>query len=126
MTRSRASRRCAPNCLRASNECEASLNELEESRREENQELISERDALTSSVSELLAKRKSDLAGIPTDLVQLYNSMRKAKSHRPISELRNKACTICGIEQNSTVINSMHRKDEIVTCQHCGRILIRL
>jgi predicted nucleic acid-binding Zn-ribbon protein len=52
--------------------------------------------------------------------------MRTAKSNRPVAVLREKACTICGIEQNSIVITAINRGEGMVNCQNCGRILIRL
>lgn len=112
--------------LQKADECETELKDQKKQRKAENKELLSERNALTGSVTDMLSQRKDDIKEISSDLFNLYNSMRTAKSHRPMAELRANACTICGIEQNSTVIAAIYRTDEIVTCQNCGRILIRL
>ncbi len=112
--------------LDASDECEDSLKTLKAERKVENADLVGERDALKASVSELLSVRKDDIKEVSADLFKRYNRMRVAMSNRPMAELRDNACTICGIEQNSTVIAAIYRTDDIVTCQNCGRILIRL
>ena len=112
--------------LQKSTDSEVALKGLKKSLRVENQQLVSERDSLASSVNKLLKERKTGLEEISPDLIKRYNKMRKPKAHRPIAELRDNACTICGIEQNSMVIAAMHRADDVVTCQHCGRMLIRI
>ncbi len=112
--------------LQRAEEAEAELAELQEQQQQENQALIGDRDALSGEVRAMLAQRKEGIQEIPPELFQRYNSMRSAKSNRPVAELRDGACTICGIEQNSSVLSAMYRTDAIVTCQNCGRILIRL
>ena len=90
------------------------------------EELRDEKATLSLSVNELLARRKTSVADIPQAAFKTYNSMRAAKSNRPVSVLKDKACTICGIEQNYIVITAINRGEDLVNCQNCGRILIRL
>ncbi len=89
-------------------------------------DLLEEKQTLTASVKKLLARRKSSVKAIPPQAFQTYNSMRAAKSNRPVAVLRDKACTICGIEQNYIVITAINRGDDLVHCQSCGRLLIRV
>ncbi|MYE26353.1 MAG: hypothetical protein F4X87_03865 [Chloroflexi bacterium] len=93
---------------------------------QESKELLQEKATLTKSVNQMLARRKTSVAAIPEESFKTYNRMRTAKSNRPVSVLREKACTICGIEQNSIVITAINRGEDMVNCQNCGRILIRL
>ena len=102
-------------CRQAREEHELQSNDLRE-----------EKQTLSDAVSQLLARRKSSVAAIPQQSFQTYNSMRTAKSNRPVAVLRDKACTICGIEQNYIVITAINRGEDLVNCQNCGRILIRL
>ena len=88
--------------------------------------LMDEKETLTDAVNRLLARRKASVAEIPKDAFQTYNRMRSAKSNRPVAALKDKACTICGIEQNYIVITALTRGEDLVNCQNCGRILIRL
>lgn len=105
---------------------ESRHNELREQRKAETKELLSEKEGLTDVVNQLLAKRKTSVSAIPEGDFKAYNSMRTAKSNRPVAVLREKACTICGIEQNNIVITAIIRGEGLVNCQNCGRILIRL
>ena len=105
---------------------EGDLNQEQDQREQVSQELKTEKDKLTAAVNELLVQRKSAIAEIPADTFKIYNKMRAPKSNRPVAVLREKACTICGIEQNSIVITAINRSKGMVNCQNCGRILIRL
>lgn len=105
---------------------QASLDELTEAREEANIELQEEKDTLTTAVNNMLAERKSQVAEISPDLFRTYIRMRAPKANRPLAALRDNACTSCGIEQNIVVINAISRNDDIVHCQNCGRILLRL
>ena len=101
-------------------------NQAREEHAQESKDLLEEKQALTDTVSQLLARRKSSVAAIPQQAFQTYNSMRTAKSNRPVAVLKDKACTICGIEQNYIVITAINRGEDLVNCQNCGRILIRI
>ncbi len=100
--------------------------EAREEHERECKDLLDEKQTLTDSVNQLLAQRKTSVAAIPQQAFQTYNSMRTAKSNRPVAVLKDKACTICGIEQNYIVITAINRGEDLVNCQNCGRILIRI
>ena len=113
--------------LRAkADDAESRCNELREQHAAEAKELLGEKESLTDVVNQLLAKRKTSVSAIPEQDFKPYNSMRTAKSNRPVAVLKEKACTICGIEQNNIVITAIIRGEGLVNCQNCGRILIRL
>ena len=107
-------------------ECETELETRRAARLTENQELLDEKEALKVNVNEQLAKRKAVVKDIPPEIFKTYNSMRANKSNRPVSVLQDDACTVCGIEQNSMVITAIDRSDDVINCQSCGRILIKL
>ena len=113
-------------CKQKLDDTEALLEETKNARTAENQELLEEKEALTATVGEQLTKRKAVVKKIPAEIYQTYNSMRAENSNRPVSVLKDDACTVCGIEQNSMVITAINRSDDIVNCQSCGRILIKL
>lgn len=108
------------------NAAQAGLDELTEAREEANIELQEEKEALTAAVNKMLAERKSQVAEVSAELFQTYIRMRAPKANRPLAALQDNACTSCGIEQNVVVINAISRSDDIVNCQNCGRILLRL
>ncbi len=113
-------------CRAKAEDAAARYGEAREEHERESKALLDEKETLKASVNQLLAQRKSSVAAIPQQAFQTYNSMRTAKSNRPVAVLRDKACTICGIEQNYIVITAINRGDDLVNCQNCGRILIRI
>ncbi len=113
-------------CQATLNECETALNEIGEERKEENKNLLNEKKSLNSTVKTQLAQRKTAVKELPVELFKTYNVLRTKKSNRAVSVLKDDACTICGIEQNSTVITAINRSSGLVNCQSCGRILIKL
>ena len=113
-------------CQQKLQESEANMEEARIARAAENQELLEEKAALTATINEQLTKRKAVVKKIPADIYKTYNSMRAKNSNRPVSVLKDDACAVCGIEQNSVVITAINRSDDIVNCQSCGRILIKL
>ena len=104
----------------------ARCNQAREEHERDSKALLDEKATLKDSVNQLLAQRKASVAAIPEQAFQTYNSMRVAKSNRPVAVLKERACTICGIEQNYIVITAISRGDDLVNCQNCGRILIRI
>ncbi len=104
----------------------ARCSQAREEHERDSKALLDEKATLKDSVNQLLAQRKASVATIPEQAFQTYNSMRAAKSNRPVAVLKDRACTICGIEQNYIVITAISRGDDLVNCQNCGRILIRI
>lgn len=113
-------------CQQNLEECQSNLEATRTARAAENKDLLEEKENLTATVSEQLTKRKAAVKKIPADIFKTYNSMRAKNSNRPVSVLKDDACTVCGIEQNSMVITAINRSDDIIHCQSCGRILIKL
>ena len=107
-------------------DAEARYSRARQEQEQQSKDLLTEKEALSETVSQLLARRKTSVAAIPPQAFQTYNRMRTAKSNRPVAVLRDRACTICGIEQNYIVITAINRGDDLVQCQNCGRILIRI
>ena len=89
-------------------------------------ELTSEKADLKATIESMMGERRAALQQVPEPAVKLYNGMRAAKANRPVSELRDRACTVCGIEQNQLVIAAINRGDQLVRCNSCERILVKL
>ena len=113
-------------CQQTLQESEAALNEISAERKEENQNLRKEKKSLAAAVKKQLSQRKTAIKELPAELFKTYNVLRTKKANRPVSVLKEDACTVCGIEQNSTVITAINRSNDLVNCQSCGRILIKL
>lgn len=90
------------------------------------EELLTEKTELKTIADGLLTDRRAALKQVQEPSLKLYKGMRAAKSNRPVSVLKDNACTICGIEQNHTVIVAINRGEQLVKCNTCGRILVKL
>ena len=89
-------------------------------------ELQQEKTSHGSEIETLLTKRKAAQERASGAALKTYNAMRKAKGNRPVAVLKDNACTICGIEQDPSVIKAINRGDQLVRCNNCDRILLRL
>jgi len=74
----------------------------------------------------MMENRKKALNIVQPDALKEYNSLRASMANRPVAALREKSCTICGIEQNGGIISAVNKDDSLVKCQNCGRILVRV
>ncbi|MDE2856216.1 MAG: hypothetical protein OXN94_00055 [Chloroflexota bacterium] len=116
-------------CDQASQDREDSKQLLEEitaRHDEEQRDLMKEKTALSGEIERLKTARKSALAKTPGAALQTYNNMRRAKGNRPVAVLREKTCTICGIQQDNTVLTAINRGAGLVNCSNCGRILLKI
>ncbi|MCY4073263.1 MAG: C4-type zinc ribbon domain-containing protein [Chloroflexi bacterium] len=102
------------------------LEEIKGQHDEHQRDLMNEKSALSGEIERLMTERKSALARTPGAALQTYNNMRRAKGNRPVAVLREKACAICGIEQDNTVLAAIDRRDDLVNCSNCGRILLKI
>ena len=90
------------------------------------QSLLKEKTALSGEIERLMTKRKRALEKAPAEALQTYDNMRKAKANRPVAVLRDRSCTICGIEQDGAVLAAIKQHDALVNCNNCGRILLKM
>jgi len=91
----------------------------------EHKDLLDEKNQLTTESEKLMIQRKEALQGVHADSLKEYNSLRTAKSNRPVAILENKACSACGIEQNNAIITAVNQDERLIKCHNCGRILSR-
>ena len=102
------------------------LEETTASHQARQDELMNEKTELKQEADGLLSDRRAAIKKVQEPALKLYKGMRAAKSNRPVSVLKDNACTICGIEQNHTVIVAINRSEQLVNCNNCGRILVKL
>jgi predicted nucleic acid-binding Zn-ribbon protein len=92
----------------------------------ENTNLTTEQETLQQEVDALLQKRREHLPNIDEDALADYNKLRKAKSNRPVSELKEESCSVCGVQQTNVIVKQVRQSDELIHCSHCKRILVTL
>ena len=71
--------------------------------------------------------RAAAVAGMPADLLALYDRLREQKGGVGAALLRARRCEGCSLELNSGDLAVIARQpsDEVVRCEECSRILVR-
>ncbi|WP_405592582.1 zinc ribbon domain-containing protein [Streptomyces sp. NBC_01190] len=75
-----------------------------------------------------IAKERETLAaGIPDDLLKLYDKLRNQQGGIGAARLYQKRCEGCRLELNITELNEVRAApaDTVVRCENCRRILVR-
>jgi uncharacterized protein len=94
-------------------------------------ELAAARDARWAEIDEQLAAAEAErapaAAGIPDDLLALYERLRASKNGIGAAELRARQCGGCHITIDAAELAQIKRApvDEVVRCEECQRILVR-
>ena len=78
-------------------------------------------------VTRVSRERAAAVAGMPTDLLSLYDRLREQKGGVGAALLRARRCEGCSLELNSgdLAVIAKQSSDEVVRCEECARILIR-
>jgi hypothetical protein len=73
------------------------------------------------------AARTEAAAGIPADLLALYERIRTQTGGTGAAVLKARQCQGCRIELNGRELAAVRNADphEVVRCENCGRILVR-
>jgi uncharacterized protein len=71
--------------------------------------------------------RTSIVAGLPTDLIALYEKIREQSGGIGAARLAQRRCEGCRLELNTTDLNRIRAaaEDEVLRCEECRRILVR-
>jgi predicted nucleic acid-binding Zn-ribbon protein len=98
---------------------------LAESRRRsaaEEPALREELEAWRTELAEVESERDSVWEQVPPAAQAAYKRMRM---NPPVAKVVNNACSACRVTVTSSGMQILRKGDEIVHCEHCGRILVR-
>ncbi len=93
--------------------------------------LTASRDEKAGTVTEeserLTAERTEMAAGLPEDLIALYEKLRTQKGGVGAAALRRRQCTGCSLELTASDLQTIAKapSDEVLRCEECQRILVR-
>lgn len=94
-------------------------------------QLMADRDAALGVLEEeakgLQVEREAVTEGLPADLVAVYDKIRE-RTGLGAARLERNRCTGCGLEINAVELRriSTLMSNELVRCEECGRILVRV
>ena len=82
---------------------------------------------LTEEVRTVTAERAPIVAGMPADLIALYEKLRAQKGGVGAAALRRKECGGCRLTLNASDLGLIAKSptDEVIRCEECNRILVR-
>jgi uncharacterized protein len=86
-------------------------------------DLLGEKQRLENELDDLTARRKQAAAEIDPASLAKYEALRPKKRGQPVSLLQGDSCSLCGVEQTSTVAQQVRQSAQLVYCESCGRIL---
>jgi uncharacterized protein len=89
---------------------------------------ISEQEqSLDTDIAGQSAARASVAEGVPADLISRYEQLRKKLGGTGAARLVNGSCTGCHLALPAMEVDRIKRAppDAIITCDQCGRILVR-
>lgn len=83
--------------------------------------------AIDAELTTVLVERAPAVAGVPADLLALYDRLRDQKGGVGAAELRQRRCTGCqlGIDNAELAVIKAAPADEVIRCEECQRILVR-
>ncbi|RMF82292.1 MAG: hypothetical protein D6737_02440 [Chloroflexi bacterium] len=104
-------------------EKQAQLEQVSQASADEHRQLLEEREQLLLEIETLAAERTKVYENISAENRDIYDTMRKQKNNLPIALLNGSACSVCGVEQSSSILQEARRGQSFVKCNNCGRIL---
>jgi len=83
--------------------------------------------ALQAEAEKVTGERSDAVAGLPPELLAVYERLRQQKGGVGAAHLRARRCEGCSLELDSAELARIagQRSDEVVHCEECGRILVR-
>jgi uncharacterized protein len=100
---------------------------LEEEATRLRKEIAKAEEVLDADLAEESKARESAVAGVPQDLLNRYEQLRKRLGGTGAARLVGASCSGCHLTLPSMEVDRIRRApaDEVITCDQCGRILVR-
>jgi predicted nucleic acid-binding Zn-ribbon protein len=82
---------------------------------------------IEADLAEAVPQRAREAAGLPPDLAERYERLRTRLKGTGAARLIGNRCDGCHLELPSVEVDRIRHlaPDEVVTCDQCGRILVR-
>ena len=89
----------------------------------EHKKLIEEQSIWTVKLEQLAEEREATLAPIESNMLQIYEGLRRQKNGVAISEVSDNSCTCCGATVTASLQQNARSQKQLANCPSCGRIL---
>lgn len=84
----------------------------------------SEIDKLDSDMTDDLVRRETIAKELPASLMKKFGMLREQRRGRALAVARDGYCMGCNMHLPPQLYNNLYKKEELLTCPHCQRILI--
>lgn len=78
---------------------------------------------ILGDLQDLKAKRSEKIKEVDSKLLTKYEMIRKNRRGRGMSKVIEGKCSECGVELSLFLMEKLTQLDELLVCEHCGRIL---
>lgn len=102
---------------------EAESKEFVNKKADEISELKSNREELIKKLEQMKISFDEYFNKLPDDVTELYNKIKKVRGN-VVCLIDNETCTGCYANLTLQFFNELKKKEEILLCDNCGRILI--
>jgi len=104
---------------------QARLTEVEQAWSTKQLELRAERETLSARLQELAGERENLLPRIDQRVLGIYDELWRRKGSLPVAQAKGGACSACGVSISSSTEWKL-RQGELIQCNNCERILVRV
>ncbi|MGB9553140.1 MAG: zinc ribbon domain-containing protein, partial [bacterium] len=98
-------------------------NQKEREKEEDLAKQAREKEELEKAIKELKGKRAEKAGLLPLELVNMYEKLRRSMMGRAVVEVKGDKCGGCQIQIANRKLSEIKKRNSIVTCENCGRIL---
>jgi hypothetical protein len=99
------------------------LSQLESRANSEHGTLMAESSVLARDRQALLAERQAAVSTVAAEMLDAYDSLRRARRGIAVSEVSENACAACGTVLTAALQQNARHASQLVYCPSCGRIL---
>jgi len=85
--------------------------------------LEKEKEDLETELKQLLFKREETAKTLPSELLKIYENLRHYKLGKAVVEVLDNKCGVCKIEIATKKLSEVKKRQNLVYCENCGRIL---
>ena len=101
----------------------AALSEAERAWQTANATGLTRREQLEVQQQELHARRDAQATGLPAEILQRYESLRKTRQGRAVSKVEQNSCQWCRVILTPSELQRVRVSSDLQTCSNCGRLL---
>jgi predicted nucleic acid-binding Zn-ribbon protein len=91
--------------------------------KQENQELLNEQGGIQKDIERISHEKQSLVNSLNTELMYLYEELRRNKRGIAVAIISDNMCTACGYSLTAALVQMAHSPNQITYCPSCGRVL---